>query len=173
MATAEDLRAEFCAFMRDNNVKYTIHDEADNIVKLEFAARPSKGKGADTTVLVDFDEKGDNADSVHFVAWEFASCTQANYAQVLVKLNDYNRKYRWCKFWMKQTDNGGGVITADADAKLVPGSSGLEVTGLAFTVSDIVEDAIIDLGDLVDAGGAGPSMDDILALLKMLADRSE
>jgi hypothetical protein len=72
---------------------------------------------------------------------------------------------------MKKTDNGG-VITADADAKLVPGSSGLEVTGLAFTVSDIVEDVIIDLGDLVDVGGSGPSMDDILALLKMLADRS-
>ena len=171
MATAEDLRAEFTEFMRANNVKFTIHNEADNIVKLEFAARPSKGKGADTTVLVDFDERGDEADSVHFVAWEFASCTEANYAQVLVKLNDYNRKYRWCKFWMKKTDNGG-VITADADAKLVPGSSGLEVTGLAFTVSDIVEDVIIDLGDLVDAGGSGPSMDDILALLKMLADRS-
>ena len=171
MATAEDLRAEFTAFMRANDVKYSIHNEADNIVKLEFAARPSKGKGADTTVLVDFDEKGDQADSVHFVAWEFASCTEANYAQVLVKLNDYNRKYRWCKFWMKKTDNGG-VITADADAKLVPGSSGLEVTGLAFTVSDIVEDVIIDLGDLVDVGGSGPSMDDILALLKMLADRS-
>lgn len=173
MATAEDLRAEFTAFMREKGIKYSIHDEADNIVKLSFAGRSSKGgKGADTDIFVDFDEDGDEADTVHFVAWEFASCTQENFAEVLVKLNGYNRRFRWVKFWMKKTPNGG-TITADMDAMLIPGSSANEVAHSAFRMSDIVEDVILDLGDLVITEGNSPSMDEILALLKMLAERSD
>ncbi len=170
MATAEELRTEFTAFMREQGIKYSIHDEADNIVKLQFAGRSSKGGGADTTVFVDFDEEGNSAESVHFVSWEFASCAEEKFAEVLVKINGYNRRFRWVKFWMKQTDNGG-VISCDADAILIPGSSAEEVTQMAFRMSDIVEDAILDLGDLVVTDGDSPSMDEILALLKMLAER--
>ena len=171
MATAEDLRAEFTAFMREKGIKYSIHDEADNIVRLQFGGRSFKdGGGADTDIFVDFDENDDEARMVHFAAFEFASCTEENYAQVLVKLNEYNRRYRWVKFWMKKTDNGG-VLTADEDEMLIPGQSADEVTHTAFRMSDIVEDVILDLGDLVVTDGNSPSMDEILALLKMLADQ--
>ena len=168
MATAEDLRAEFTAFMDKNGIKYTVFDSADNIVRLQFAARSSKtGGGVNTSVFVDFDEDGDEARLVHFVANQFAHCKEENYAQVLVKLNEYNTRFRWVKFWVKKTDNGG-VITADEDEMLIPGQSADEVTYTAFRMSDIVEDVILDLGDLVTPSTATPSMDELLELLKRL-----
>ena len=171
MSTAEDLRAEFTAYMRENDVKYTIQDEADNIVKLAFGATKSKDNGgARTEILVDFDEEGDKADSVHFVAWEFASCTNANFAEVLYKVNGYNRRYRWVKFWVKPTDDGG-VLCADGDATVIPGMSAEEITHFAFRMSDIVEDVIVDLGNLVITGDSY-SKEDILALLQLLSERS-
>lgn len=170
MATAEELRTEFTAFMREQGIKYSIHNEADNIVKLKFAPTSSKsGGGARVAVFVDFDED-DDARMVHFVVPEFGFCTEENYAQVLVKLNEYNRRYRWVKFWMKKT-NSGGLLTADEDEMLIPGQSADEVTHTAFRMADIVEDVILDLGKLIASEGDGPTMEEVLAVLQALADR--
>ena len=61
MATAESLRQEFMRHMDSRGIKYTVFQEEDNIVYLAF------GGDKETFVLVDFDEDGNDAESVHFV----------------------------------------------------------------------------------------------------------
>jgi hypothetical protein len=108
MATAEEFRKEFTSFMDKEGILYDVVNSEDNIVRLAFGERSFKtGGGAKTEIFVDFDEDGDTADSVHFLARKFATCSLENYPKVLVKLNEYNKKYCWCKFWMAQEDDHG------------------------------------------------------------------
>lgn len=170
MATAEDLRKEFTSFMDQEDIVYEVVNREDNIVRLAFGGRGFKtGGGADTEIFVDFDEDGDTADSVHFIARKFAKCKLGDYPQVLVKINDYNKRYRWCKFWlMKEGDCG--YLVADFDAHLVPGASALECVQLSFTMSTIVEDVIIDLGDLVEPDGGKEHLRAMLEMLQRMLE---
>lgn len=170
MATAEELRSEFTSFMDKEDIAYQVVNREDNIVRLAFGGRSFKtGGGADTEIFVDFDEDGDTADSVHFVARKFAKCKLEAYPQVLVKINDYNRRYRWCKFWLMKDDEYGYLV-ADFDAHLVPGASALECVKLSFTLSSIVEDVILDLGDLVEPDGGRAHLEAMLAMLQRMLE---
>lgn len=165
MATAEQLRAEFTSYMDQQGVKYRVTNDEDNIVRLSFAGRDSKGGGADTTIFVDFDENGDDAGSVHFVAHKFASCTMQNYPTVLVKLNEFNARFRWVKFYVIE-DGGKGYLTADSDAMLVAGAAAFECVASCFRMSDIVEDAIVELGDLIEPDDGKDELRAMLAALR-------
>ena len=152
MATAADLRNEMTTYMDQNGIKYRVVDEGDNIVRLSFAARESlPGGGASTQILVDFDEKDNEADAVHFVCYKFAQCSLDRMAEVLLKLNGYNTKYRWVKFYVRPEETTA-YLYADTDARLVPGAAAKECVTTCFLMSDIVEEAIVDLGDLVQTG---------------------
>jgi hypothetical protein len=165
MATAEELRSEFTTFMDKEGIKYQVINQEDNIVRIAFAGRESKGGGADTAIFVDFDEEGDDADSVHFVANRFAKCTLENYPQVLVKVNDYNARYRWVKFYVRR-EGDVAYLYSDSDATLIPGASALECVSTVFRMSDIVEDVILDLGDLVEADDGKEHLRAMLAALQ-------
>lgn len=167
MATAEDLRKEFTSFMDQEGIKYQVTNQEDNIVRLAFAGRESKGGGADTAIFVDFDEQGDEADSVHFVAHKFAKCSLADFPQVLVRINDYNARFRWVKFYVRREDDVA-YLFADSDAVLVPGATALECVQCSFRMSDIVEDVIVDLGDLVEAADDKEHLRAMLAALQAM-----
>ena len=157
MATAEELRTEFTNYMDKEGFVYQVINSSDNIVRIGFEGRESKGGGAQTVIFVDFDEEGDSAESAHFVAPDFARCPQSAYAVVLIKLNEYNSRYRWVKFHASNDDDDGDVrLHCDGDAVLSSGTVGAECLQIVIRMSNIVEDVILDLGDLVvPDGGSG------------------
>ena len=166
MATAQQLRIEFTEEMNRYRFDYTVIDVEDNVVKLRFAGRRDKeGGGVDTAVCVDFDEQGDEAVAVHFSVQRFASCGLDDQVPVVMRLNDLNRQFRWCKVWLEELA-GTCWITADADARITPGSAGNECIMMCVTLSDIVEDMIIELGDLVEVSGGVRDMRQMMAQLK-------
>ena len=139
MATAEQLRHEFERFMDSNGIKYTLLDEGDNVIALQFG-----GDTADTHVLVDFDEAGGQADGVNFKSESFAKCN-GSVSSIYPKLNNLNKHYRWVKFWV----NDDNTIWATCDAVVFPGSVGQECAQIAFRMSNIIEQAIKELGSSV------------------------
>ena len=155
MATAEDLRKEFMDFMDAKGVKYTILDEADNILYLAF------GGDTDTYVMVDFDEEGDNASSVHFSSLGFAKIEQADMPAALVKLNEVNRKYRWATFFINDNE-----LSANSDAKIFPGSVGPECFEVAIRLSNIIEDAMKDFAGIATPDEEKMKMLAIVAMMK-------
>ena len=155
--------------MDQEDIVYEVVNREDNIVRLAFGGRDRKGGGADTTIYVDFDEHGDEADSVHFVAQKFAKCTLENFPQVLVKVNDYNTRYRWVKFFVRREDDAA-YLYADSDAVLIPGASALECVECSFRMSDIVENVIIDLGDLVEADDGKERLRAMMAALQRMLE---
>ena len=149
MATAQELRQEFMQEMDKYGIEYLVASEDDNVVTLRFAAHEAKeGGGVETSILVNFDEQDNNAQAVHFAMQQFASCDTKNILAVLMKINEFNRDYRWCKVWIEQS-GGRDWLTAESDAWITPGSAGNECIMMCVTVADIVEDIILALGDLV------------------------
>ena len=153
MATAEQLRHEFERFMDSHDVKYTVIDEADNILALLFG-----GTTADTHVIVDFDEMGGLADGVNFRSEAFAKCNVSN-SSIYPKLNQLNRDYRWVKFWVSDE----GDISATSDAVVYLGSVGEECMQVAIRMSQIIEQAIGSLGNSVTVN------DDTISAIRMMA----
>lgn len=148
MATAEELRAEFTEFLEERGIKFSTFDEEDNIVALSFSGDDELV----TTILVDFDEDEDDADSVHISTYRCAKCSQENIPGVLLKLNEANRKFRWVKFWV---DTEEGWVTCDTDAQVYPGSVGEECTVLVFRMVDIVDDALDMMDGLLEESDFG------------------
>ena len=171
MGAAENLFAEIKQFFDQDGVKYTVINEADNLMRLAFAPTSSKdGGGVRTRVLIDLDEvqERDGSCTVHFACLSAGKCEEAKIPEAIVRINALNKRYRWVKFWFDDSDN---TINADADAVIFPGTVGMECKQFAFRMSDIVEDALIDLRDIFtpeDGGGDTPSRDDLLALLEAL-----
>ena len=174
MATAGQLRQEFQQYLDQKGCRYTVVDESDNIVRIGFAASSHMEDGGHRTrIYVDFDEEPDvdGIPCVHFVAQDFASCTAENVPAVLVKLNELNKRFRWAKFWLDQSDN---TISCDGDAMIFEGSVGSECWRFVIHVSNIVEKGFIELGSLVkdnhadDGGNGGPSQSELLAMLEAL-----
>ena len=115
MATTETLRTEFERYMDEHNVKYTVVNEAENVVLLSF----SRSEDESTRVFVDFDES-DNASSVHFCVQNFAKVkSQDLLPKALLIVNELNMNWRWLKFYI---DVNSLEITADSDAKVFPGT---------------------------------------------------
>ena len=131
MATAEQLRAEFQAYLESRGIDYAVVDEADNIVLLAF-----EGSKYDTDVFCDFDEQGDEAESVHIVSQSYAKAFDKTAA--LLKINEVNSRFRWVKTYMDEE----GFISSDLDAYVYPGIVGEEVTMLAISTSDIIEEIL-------------------------------
>ena len=159
MATAEDLRQEFMRFMDSKDVKYTVFDEDDNILYLAF------GGEKETFVLVDFDEEGNNATSVHFVSQNFAKAEKAKIPAALVKLNEINRQFRWVKFHMSDD----GVISADCDAVLTPGHVGEECLEITIRMSNIIESALDKLAGVAEIDMDAKRTLDVIAMMKRLS----
>lgn len=166
MSVGSDLRNEFTSYLDQSGFRYMVVSENDNIVLLGFSGRG----GFDTRIYVDFDESVDahGIACVHFVAQDFAKCADENVAAVIVKLNEFNRRFRWTKFWLDQSDN---TISADGDAMIFSGSTGRECLDYVIHVSEIVQLAYEDLGDLIikDADGSDePDPAELLAMLEAL-----
>ena len=159
MATAEDLRREFMNHMDAKGIKYTVFDEDDNIVYLAF------GGDKETFVLVDFDEEGNNASSVHFLSQNFAKADRPNIPAALVKLNEINKSYRWVKFYMSDE----GEISADCDAVIQPGSVGPECLEITIRMSNIIEGALDKLAGVAEINKEAKQMLDIVALMKRMS----
>ena len=155
MATAEDLRKEFMEFMDAKDMHYTVMDEEDNMVYLAF------GGETDTFVMVDFDEDGDDASSVHFSSLGFAKVEQDDMAAALVKLNEVNTKYRWATFFIHDNE-----LSANCDAKIYPGSVGPECFELAIRLSNIIEDAIKDFAGIATPDEEKMKMLSFIAAMK-------
>ena len=158
MATAESLRREFMSYMDKKDVKYTVFDEEDNIVYLAF------GGDKETFVLVDFDEEGNDADSVHFVSQGFAKAERSKIPMALVKLNEINRQFRWVKFHMDED----GVISADCDAVISPGTVGEECLQITIRMSNIIESALDKLDGVAEIDMDAKRTLDLLAVMKRL-----
>jgi len=158
MPTADSLRQEFMKYMDSKDIKYTVFDEEDNIVYLAF------GGDKETFVLVDFDEDGNNADSVHFLSGNFAKAEKAKIPLALVRVNEINRQYRWVKFYMSDE----GEISADCDAIIAPGSVGPECVQIAMRMSNIIEDALDKLAGAAEINEEAKRMFDVIALMKRL-----
>lgn len=158
MATAESLRREFMQHMDSRDIKYTVFDEDDNIVYLAF------GGDKETYVLVDFDEAGNDADSVHFLSQNFAKAEKSKIPLALVRINEINRQYRWVKFHMSDD----GEISADCDAVISPGSVGPECVQVAVRMSNIIEDALDKLEGAAEINEEAKRTLDIIALMKRL-----
>lgn len=62
MATATQLREAFVKELRREGMKFELLSEEENIVVI-----PVKTRGVKFIVFVDFDEDGDEADTVNFV----------------------------------------------------------------------------------------------------------
>lgn len=169
MATAEDLRNEFTSFMDREGIVYQVTSEENNVVRMSFSGSDSKGGGAHTTIWVDFDENDNNSQSVHFAAERFARCTPENLPVVIMKVNDYNMHYRWVKFFVRR-DGDNIYLCADSDAMLIPGAAAIECVGSVFRMSDIVEDVILDLGDLVEPDDGKDQLRAMIAALQSMLD---
>lgn len=163
MATAEELRKEFTDLMDQEDVAYTIFNTEDNIVSMAFV----NGDGPTTTLHVDFDEDGDNSDSVHFVAHRVAKCSKEKIPAVILKVNDVNKRFRWCKFHV-DIDDDFGWIDVYSDAQVYPGTVGIECVECAFRMASIIEDAIEMLGDLVEESDFGEILHRISVLRSSL-----
>ena len=158
MATAQDLRREFTRFMDDEGVRYAVLDEDDNILYLAFDG------DKDTFVLVDFDEEGDDATSVHFVSQGFAKAEKPKIPAALVKLNEINRQFRWVKFHMADD----GAISADADAALVPGHVGEACWEIVLRMSGIIENALDELDGIAETDRGVKRALDAVAMMEHL-----
>ena len=156
MATAEELRQEFTDYMDMKGLKYTVMDKEDNMVYLAF------GGEKETFVMVDFDESGDDSDSVHFNSIGFAKAAKADFAKALVKINDINRKYRWVKTFILED----GKICCDADANVYPGTVGQECVQVVIRMSNIIEDILGDLEGVAEIDEEAKKTFDMLAMFK-------
>ena len=172
MGAPEELFKELQQFFDQDGVKYRVVNEADNLMRLVFSATSSKdGGGVRTTVLIDLDEaqEHDGSCTVHFASLSAGKCDEDKIPEAIVRINALNKRYRWVKFWFDDSDN---TINADADAIIFTGTVGKECKQMAFRMSDIVEDALIQLRDIfkTDDGGDGgtPSKEELLALLEAL-----
>ncbi len=166
MATTETLRTEFERYMDEHNVKYTVVNEAENVVLLSF----SRSEDESTRVFVDFDES-DNASSVHFCVQNFAKVkSQDLLPKALLIVNELNMNWRWLKFYI---DVNSLEITADSDAKVFPGTVGDECTEICFRAANIIDEAFKQLDAVIekDEGEDAPSKEELLSMLKQLMDQ--
>lgn len=169
MTIGADLRREFTDYLDQKGYKYMVVDEEDNIVVLGFTGDRDT---IDTRIYVDFDERADmhSIACVHFVAQDFAKCADEKVGEVIIKLNDLNKRFRWVKFWLDKSDN---TISADADALIFSGSTGEECLDYVLHVSHIVQEGYKELRSLIitDDGGDddGPSKEELLRMLEMLS----
>ena len=150
MPTAEQLRQECLEYFDAQGIKYEIYDEGNNVVRLGFSASAEKpGGGVETAIFADFDEDGDNSSTIHFTTARCAECPKENIPQMLVALNEANKKYRWSKFWLDITEKEGAWFVAATDAMIFPGTVGEECARAIFTLSSITEDVLVELRDLL------------------------
>ncbi|MGN1362019.1 MAG: YbjN domain-containing protein [Eggerthellaceae bacterium] len=132
MTTATQLRREFQEYLEENGMYYGVVDGPANILILPFG-----GHEHDTHVFCEFEEADGPVGTVRLCSQDFAQAT--DFQAALEKINQINEDYRWVTTFM----DAEGLISADLDALVHPGTVGMMVGKLAFTVSDIVE-AIID-----------------------------
>lgn len=170
MSLYKDLFTKLTEFFTDQGVKYRVVSESDNIVELLFAGRAHKdGGGIDTKVIVDFDEQdvGDGTVTVHLASLSCGKIKDENVPEAIVRINGLNRSFRWVKFWFDDRDN---TLNGDADAIVAPESVGPELLHYIIVMSNIVEDALIEMKDIVDPDGGMPmpTLDELEALLELL-----
>ena len=129
---AVSMREAFTRYLDQKDFKYVVIDKEDNIVAMTFG-----GSRYDTFVLTDFDE-GATCDSVHFSSQHFAKCSKDKLPQVIIKLNELNRRFRWVKTWVDEE----GQLTADSDALVSVGTVGPECLQIIIRFSNILEDIL-------------------------------
>ena len=96
MATATQLREAFVKELHREGMKFELLSEEENIVVV-----PVKTRGAKFIVFVDFDEDGDEADTVNFVEPSIARVVDAaKIPEIIVKLNQVNSDYRFAKCYL-------------------------------------------------------------------------
>lgn len=96
MATATQLREAFVKELRREGMKFELLSEEEDIVVI-----PVKTRGVKFIVFVDFDEDGDEADTVNFVEPSIARVVDAaKIPEIIVKLNQVNSDYRFAKCYL-------------------------------------------------------------------------
>ena len=170
MSMYKDLFIKLTEFFDSQGVKYTVRSQEDNIVELLFAARSRKdGGGVDTKVIIDFDEHdvGDGTVTAHLASLCCGKIADENVPEAIVRINGLNKSFRWVKFWYDESDN---TLNGDADAIVSPDTVGPELLHYVIVMSNIVEDALIRLKDIVTPGDTMPipSLDELKALLDLL-----
>lgn len=173
MALYEDLFQKLTKFFDDAGIKYTVLSEEKHIVELLFAARNHKyGGGVDTKVVIDFDEQdvGDGTVTTHIASLACGKIQDEKVPEAIFRINSLNKQFRWVKFWFDDEDN---TLNADADAIIAPESVGHELLHYTIVMSNIVEDALIQMKDIVEPQGTMPSLSDLEHLLELLRSMME
>lgn len=171
MGLPEQLFQEMLDFFDEDGIKYIVMNREDNFACLRFAPSSFKEDGGiRTKVYIDFDERAERDDSVtvHFASLSCAKCDEDRIPEAIVRINGMNKRYRWVKFWFDESDN---TINVDADAIVFSGSVGKECKQYAVRMSNILEDALIDMKDLFPIGDGDddtPSSDDLRSMLEAL-----
>lgn len=156
--TAAQMRQAFERHMDSEGIKYTVLDEDDSIVYLAFG-----GSRYETFVLVDFDEDMP-CTSAHFNSPGFAKILPGKNAEVLVKLNQINKRFRWVKFWA----DDDGTLTADCDAVLDIDSVGKECLEVSIRLSNIIENALDELKGIAELDADKKMQLSLVAALKKM-----
>ena len=172
MGKPEELFQETLDFFDGEGIRYSIINREDNFCVLRFAPSSFKDDGGiRTKVFIDFDEReeSDGSVTVHFASLSAAKCEDDRVPEAMVRINEMNKRYRWIKFWFDPNDN---TINVDADAIVFTGSVGKECKQYAMRMSNILEDALIDMKDIFpasdDDGGDAPSPDELRSMLEAL-----
>ena len=156
MGAVEELFKELKEYFDAEGIKYTVLLESDNLMKLLFAPRQyEQGRGLDTEVYIDFDERAeaDGSITTHFASLSAGTCNdEKRIAEGLIAINALNKRFRWVKFWFDDSDN---TINADADAILFPGTAGKECWQYANRMSRIVEKALMELREIFTPNNPG------------------
>lgn len=96
MATATQLRKAFVSELVRKDMKFDLLSEEENIVVV-----PMKADGVKLVIFVDFDEDGDEADTVNFIVPSIARVVdRSKLREIIVKLNQINCDYRFAKCYL-------------------------------------------------------------------------
>lgn len=144
MATATQLREAFAKELRNEGMKFELLSEEENIVVV-----PVKANGVKFIVFVDFDEDGDDADTVNFVEPSIARVVDAaKIPEIIVKLNQINGDYRFAKCYLNDARDR---VACDYNLIVDEHNAGPVCLRALRIVVSCASRYIDELGDLVKA----------------------
>lgn len=93
-------RQEFMDALDSMNIKFTLLNEEDNLLHIGVMSNT----GVKTDIFVDFDETkgGEELPSCKFIAPSLAVAPEEKTVNMLVALNELNRKFRFAKFSLSE-----------------------------------------------------------------------
>lgn len=142
MATATQLREAFVKELRREGMKFELLSEEENIVVV-----PVKTRGVKFIVFVDFDEDGDEADTVNFVEPSIARVVDAaKIPEIIVKLNQVNSDYRFAKCYLNDARDR---VACDYNLIVDERNAGPVCVRVLRIVVSCASRYIEELGDLV------------------------